>query len=79
MESMKDSKANTVDFMNDISDFSDELVAAVKETIKPEDYEKTATGVRLNTDGNLDRKRKKLFNSYSQKPADTKFKHLEYI
>ena len=34
---------------------------------------------RLNTDGNEDRKRKKLFNSYSQKPADTKFKHLEYI
>ena len=34
---------------------------------------------RVNTDGNMDRKRKKLFNSYSQKPADTKFKYLEYI
>ena len=34
---------------------------------------------RVNTDGNVDRKQKKLFNSYSQKPSDTKFKNLEYI
>ena len=34
---------------------------------------------RLKTEGNVSRKRHKLFNSYSQKPADTKFKNLEYI
>ena len=34
---------------------------------------------RVNTDGNVDRKQKKLFNSYSQKLSDSKFKNLEYI